>query len=151
MTRISAASDFFSHLLNSNDGPGLLARFENISLDDPSAVLREVLNIPNRTLCDALGNVLAGEKDLRIVVKLFDNMGGQERGFITAVSEFIGDLRKRTSGLKALLTIGPAGYSGMTLGELPFIKISYDEERKGWIVLFLDALVSNVANKCRVP
>jgi hypothetical protein len=151
MTCISAASDFLSHLLDSIDDPGLLARFGNISLDDTSAVLREFLNIPDGTLWDALGNVLAGGKNLRIVVNVSDNMRGQESNFITAVSEFIGDLRKRTSGLKALLTIGQEDDSRMTLGKLPFIDIHYDKERKGLIVLFLDAPVSNVANKCRVP
>jgi hypothetical protein len=78
-------------------------------------------------------------------------MGGQGNDFIVAVSTFIGRLSERVPGLKALLTTGPVDDSGMTLGELPGIKIQYDKERKGLIALPLDAPVSNVANNCRVP
>jgi hypothetical protein len=137
--------------LDSLDSPELLDRFGNISLDDPSAVLREALDIPDEILWDALGKTLEGEKDLQIVVNVPDNMGGRESGFIAAVSTFVGNLSKRTSGLKALLTIGPSDDSGTTLGELPCIKVHYDKERRGLIALCLDINVSNIANKCRVP
>jgi hypothetical protein len=150
--RISASSDFLCHLLDSIDDPSsLLARFGNLNLGDPSAVLRGFLDVPDGTLWGALGESLEGKKDLRIVVNVLDNMRGRESDFIAAVSAFIGNLSKRTSGLKALLTIGLVDDSRVTFGELPCIKIRYDKERKGLIALLHNAKVSNLANQCRMP
>jgi hypothetical protein len=114
---------------------------------DPLVAVREILDIPDKTLWDALGKVLEAEKELGIVV----NVRGCESDFITAVSTFIGNVSKRTSGLKALLTSGPADDFRMPIGELSCIDIQYDKERKGLIVPFLDTQVSDVANKRRVP
>jgi hypothetical protein len=150
--RISTASGFLCYLLDSLDSTELLDRFGNISLNDPSAVLREALDIPDGILWDALGKSLEGENDLQIVVNVPYIMRGRESGFITAVSTFVGNLSKRTSGLKVLLTIGPSDDSGMTFGELLCIKVQYDKERRGLIAPFLDIKVSNIANSnCRVP
>jgi hypothetical protein len=150
--RISTASGFLSYLLDSLDSPELLDRFGNISLDDPSAVLREALDIPDKILWKALGKSLEGEKGLQIVVNVPANMRGRDSGFIAAVSTFVEDLGKRTEGLKVLLTIGPSDDSGMAFGELPCIKVHYDKERRGLIGPFFDIKVSNIANSnCRVP
>jgi hypothetical protein len=77
-SRISTASDFLYRLLDSIDNHELLAHFGGISGDDPSAVVKKVLDIAKRALFDALGNVLEGENDLRIVVNGLDKM--RERG-----------------------------------------------------------------------
>jgi hypothetical protein len=113
------------------------------------AVIREALDMPDRALCDALGKVLEGEKHLEIVVNALDNTRGRDSDFIAAVSLLIVRLNKRTSRAKALFTSGPADDS--TLEGLPCIKIQYDKERKGSIVLSLNIEVSYVANMCRVP
>jgi hypothetical protein len=139
-TRIPAAYDFLCHLLDSIDDLRLLARFRNIGQGDPLAVIREVLDAPDTTLCDALGKVLEGEKDLRIVVNVSDNMRGREGNYIAAVSTFIGRLSEKNPGLKALLTGVPADDSRMTLGGAPCIRIQYDKERKGLIALYFPTL-----------
>jgi hypothetical protein len=74
-------------------------------------------------------------KDLRIVINVLENMRGRGSDFITAVTPLIEHLSKRTTGLKVLITSGPADYSRMTLGGLPCIRILYDKERKGLIVV----------------
>jgi hypothetical protein len=91
---------------------------------------------------------LEREKDLRIVVNVLDRM---EDGFLTTISTFVGDLSKRTPGIKVLLTCGSVGDPGNTLVGLCCINIQYDKERKGLISRFPNSRVSNVANKCRVP
>jgi hypothetical protein len=149
---MSAASDFLCHLLDSIDNPKqLLGHFKGIIKDDPLIIIRKILDISDRILCDALGKVLEGERDLAIVVHELDDMGRWGDDFLTAVSTFIGNLSERSPGLKALLTIGPLGGSGVTLDGLPGLKIHYDSERKGLIALPINARVSNVANKCRMP
>jgi hypothetical protein len=137
--------------LDSIDNHELLAHFEGISGDDPSAVVKKVLDLAKRALFDALGNVLEGEKDLRIVVNGLDKMRERGSDFIADVSTFIGHLGKKASGFKALLTGGLAEDSRTTLGGLPCLKIQYDKERKGLVALFLNGKARNVANKCRVP
>jgi hypothetical protein len=149
--RISAVSHFLRFLLGSIENLELLDLFEGIGGDDTLAVIREVFDIPDRTLCDALGKILEGEKDLGIVVHVSDNMREQESDFITAVSTFIGRLSERTPGIKVLLACRPVDDSGMSLRPPHCISIQYDKERKGSFSLFLNAMVSNAANKCRVP
>jgi hypothetical protein len=149
-TRKSIACDFLVSLLDSIDNPELLNCFKTLSGADPLAVIKKFLDTPGRMLCDALGAVLEGEKDLGIVVML-DNVREEESDFITPVATLIGRLIKETTGLKALLTNGPADSPRMALGELPCIKIQYDKERRGLIALFLNSEMRNVANKCRVP
>jgi hypothetical protein len=146
---ISTASDFLCHLLDSIDGPRLLDYFKTISPGHTLAVIRRILHFPDEALCDALGKVLEGERDLEIVANVLDNTRGRESDFVTAVSPLIGRLNTRTSRAKALFTSGPADDS--TLEGLPCIKIQYDKERKGSIVLSLNIEVSSVANMCRVP
>jgi hypothetical protein len=137
---ISTASDFLYHLLGSIDSPRLLDYFGRISSGDTLAVISRILQFSDGALCDALGKVLEGEKDLEIVANVLDNTRGRESDFITAVSPLIRRLNKRTSRAKALFTIGPADYSA--LEGLPCIKIQHDKERKGSIVPSLNIEVS---------
>jgi hypothetical protein len=130
--RISIASDFLNHLLDTIDSPELLTRFKNISGADPLVVIQKLLDIPGRKHCDALINVLKGKKDLGIVVML-DSVREGKSDFITAVATLVGRLSKETTGLKALLTNGPVDDSRMTLGGRFCIKIQYDKERRGWL------------------
>jgi hypothetical protein len=149
-TRITTASDFLCHLLDSIENHELLDRFENIS-GDLSAIILEAHGIPDTVLFDALGKVLGEEEDLRIVVNVSNNMSGRGSDFFTTISTFIGGLSERALGFKALLTGGPAGDSRMALGGISCITIQYDRERKGLISQFLKTDVRTVANKCRVP
>jgi hypothetical protein len=135
--RVSTATDFLCHLLNSIGHLELLARFKAISTGDPLDVIRKVLVIPDRTLCEALGKILERRNDLGIVVNMLGNMSGRGRDFFTAVSTLIRGLSERNSGLKALLTSGPLDDTRMALGGLSFIAIQYDKERKGLIAQFL--------------
>jgi hypothetical protein len=135
-SRVSTASDFLCYLLDSIRDPELLTRFKNINWGDPLAVMREVLDTTDETLCDALERVLEEENNLGIVANLLGNVRGRGGDFVTTISSFIGRLSEKTTGLKALLTCGPADDSTVTLGELPCIKIQYDKERKGVIILF---------------
>jgi hypothetical protein len=146
---VSTASDFLFHLLDSIDGLRLLDYFKKVSSGDTLAVISTILHFPDGALCDALGKVFEGEKDLEIVVNVLDTTRGRESDFITAVSPLIGRLNKRTSRAKALFTSGRAEDS--TVEWLPCIKIQHDKERKGSIVISLNIEVSDVANVCRVP
>jgi hypothetical protein len=148
-TRASAGFDFLCYLLDSIGNPELLSRFQNISRGDPLVIMREVLDIPDTTLCDALGILLERENGLGIVVNAVDNMRGRGSDFIAAVSTFIGRLGRKTSGLKALFTSGPDGPRDTCEG-MPCINIQYDKERRGLIAPFLNTDVSNVADECRV-
>jgi hypothetical protein len=145
------ASGFLGHLFRSIGSPDLLARFEKIRWEDSSAVIGEVLDIPDSILCEALGKVLEKEKEMGIVVNVLDSMRGQGRDFLTAVSTFVERLRERSPGIKVLLTCGSVQDSGKALGGLRCIKVEYDKERKGLISQFPTIRASNVANKCRVP
>jgi hypothetical protein len=136
--------------LDSTDSPELLTRFKNISGANPLAVIKRLLEIPGSALCEALGNILVGKKDLGVVVML-DNVRERESDFITAVVKLIERLSKETTGLKALLTNGPVDNARISLGGRPCIKIQYDKERRGLIALFLNSEVRNIANKSRVP
>jgi hypothetical protein len=118
----------------------LVDRFGAISEDDTLAVIEEVLDIPDRIIFEALEIVLETEEDLGIVVNVLDNVRGQGSDFLTAVSTLFGRLSERTPGIKVLLTCGPVGDSGKTLGGLDWIKIQYDKERQGFISQFLISL-----------
>jgi hypothetical protein len=149
--RGSPATDFLCHLLDSIENLELLERFESIDRDDTLAIIRKVLDIPDRILLQALSKVLEMEKDLGIVVNVSDNMGGQEGEFLTAISTFVRRLSKRALGIRVLLACGLVDDPGMALGGMHCIKIQYDKERKGMISQFPNIRVRNVADKCRVP
>jgi hypothetical protein len=132
-SRISAASGFLYHLLDSLDDTELLPRFKLTIWENPLAVIRKLLDMPDKVLYDGLERVLEGEEALAIVVNVSDIMGGRESDFITSLCALIRRLSERTPGLKVLLT----SPSAMPLGGPPYMEIQYDKERRGLITPLL--------------